>query len=75
MARAARLLLWELPRSARRSPCAPRNASVRLCAEWGSLAVMQATHSSLCRFSDRERADAGGGVIKNRSRHVGEVRA
>ena len=32
--RAARPLLRELPRSARRSPCAPRNASVRFCVEW-----------------------------------------
>ena len=33
-ARAARPLLRELPRCARRSPCAPRNASVRLRVEW-----------------------------------------
>ena len=33
-ARAARLLLRELPRCARRSPSAPRNASERFCLEW-----------------------------------------
>ncbi|SCM72976.1 hypothetical protein KL86DES1_20953 [uncultured Desulfovibrio sp.] len=33
LTRAARLLLRELPRCARRSPCAPRNASVRLRVE------------------------------------------
>ena len=35
----------------------------------------QVMHSILCRLSGRERIGAGGGVIKNRSRHVGEVRA
>ncbi|SCM72152.1 hypothetical protein KL86DES1_20428 [uncultured Desulfovibrio sp.] len=37
--------------------------------------VAQATQWGLRSFSGRERIDAGGGVIKNRSRHVGEVRA
>ncbi len=39
--RAARLLLRELPRSARRSPCAPRNASVRFRVERG---IVRSSH-------------------------------
>ena len=58
-----------------RSAKVPHYANVRLRAEWGSLAVTQATHSSQSCFSGKERGSAGGGVIKNRSRHVGEVRA
>ena len=39
--RAARLLLRELPRCARRSPCAPRNASVRFRVDRG---VVRSSH-------------------------------